>query len=164
MATVAVPIDTQSYRVFSTLVPEYVVVNGANFPSDGPAFPQNTAAKAYYKIGAELYGSGNWTLKLEWYSRSGSTSGTVTWSVQMAAITPGDAVSVEGKSFATATAASATTVNSTAKGLTETTLTISTNLDSVAAGDTVWLAVTRTDANMTGDAILVRMSLSYSDT
>lgn len=115
------------------------------------------------RCGAELYGNtGNLTLELHWYSRSGSTTGNVTWSVQLAAITPTtDTQNVETKAYATAQTVN-TTVNSGTKGLTLSTLTI-TNLDSVNAGDDVWLRVTRTDTSMVGDAILSRLSLSYSD-
>lgn len=139
-----------------------VVVNGTNFPATGYAFPQNSVAAAYFNLGCELYGnSGNMTLELHWYSRSGSTSGNVTWSVQLAAITPNDAISVEAKSFASAQTTT-TAVNTTAKGDTLSTVTIS-NLDSANVGDDLWIKVTRTDTSMTGDAILIRGSLSYSD-
>lgn len=163
IATVAVPIDILSGRPDVTNPPEYVYITGTNFPSDGYAFPNPGASKAVYaRLGAELYGnSGNWTLDIHWYSRSSSTSGNVTWSIQLAAITPGDAQSVETKAFATAQTVN-TTVNATAKGLTLSSATI-TNLDSVNAGDSVWLKITRTDTSMVGDAILSRLSASYSD-
>lgn len=78
----------------------------------------------------------------------------------MAAITPGDAQSVETKAFASATTTT-TTVTATAKALTSTAITLS-NLDSVANGDTVWIKILRTDTSMTGDAIIIRGSMSYS--
>ena len=162
MATVAVPIDIAGARVDPTNTPEYVYITGTNFPSDGYAFPQSSAKAIYLKIGAELYGnSGNWTFEIYWYSRSGSTTGSTQWTAALAAITPGDAQSVETKAFATSQATT-TTVNATAKGLTLTQITIS-NLDSVNAGDTVWIKLTRTDTSMTGDAIASRAMVSYSD-
>lgn len=162
MSTVAVPIDVLSGRPDVTNTPETVYIAGTNFPADGIAFTSAGSKALYLKIGAELYGnSGNWTLDLHWYSRSGSTSGNVNWIVAMAAITPGDAVSVEAKAFATSQNVT-TTVNATAKGETLTSITIS-NLDGVNAGDTVWIKITRGTDTMTGDAILIRGSASYQD-
>lgn len=162
MGTVAVPIDVLGGRPDVTNTPEMVYISGTNFPSDGYAFTSGGSKALYLKIGAELYGnSGNWTLDLHWYSRSGSTTGNVNWVAALAAITPADAQSVESKAFATSQNVT-TTVNSTAKGLTLTSITV-TNLDSVNAGDTVWLKLTRGTDTMTGDAILVRGSASYSD-
>lgn len=162
MSTVAVPIDVLAGRPDTTNTPETVYIAGTNFPADGIAFTSGGSKALYLKIGAELYGnSGNWTLDLHWYSRSGSTSGNVNWTAAMAAITPGDAQSVETKAFATSQNVT-TTVNSTAKGETLTSITIS-NLDGVNAGDTVWIKLTRGSDTMTGDAILIRGSASYSD-
>lgn len=162
MATVAVPIDILGGRPDITNTPELVYIAGTNFPADGYAFTSGGSKALYLKIGAELYGnSGNWTLTLTWYSRAGSTTGNVNWIAALAAITPGDAVSVEAKAFATSQNVT-TTVNSTAKGDTLTTITIS-NLDGVNAGDDVWLKITRGTDTMSGDAILIRGSASYSD-
>lgn len=162
MSTVAVPIDVLAGRPDTTNTPETVYITGTNFPADGIAFTSGGSKALYLKIGAELYGnSGNWTLDLHWYSRSGSTSGNVNWVAAMAAITPGDAISVEAKAFATSQNVT-TTVNATAKGETLTSITI-TNLDGVNAGDTVWIKITRGADSMTGDAILIRGSASYQD-
>lgn len=88
----------------------------------------------------------------------------MTLSAAVAAITPGDAQSVETKAFATADTATVA-INTTAKGLTAVPITITANhLDSVASGDTVWIKILRTDTSMTGDAIIVRGSLAYSAT
>jgi hypothetical protein len=162
VSTVAVPIDVLAGRPDTTNTPETVYIAGTNFPADGIAFTSGGSKALYLKIGAELYGnSGNWTLDLHWYSRSGSTSGNVNWVAAMAAITPGDAQSVETKAFATSQNVT-TTVNATAKGMTLTSITIS-NLDNVNAGDDVWIKVTRGSDTMTGDAIFVRASASYQD-
>lgn len=162
MSTVAVPIDILSARPDTTNTPEQVYIAGTNFPVDGLAFTSGGSKALYFKVGAELYGnSGNWTFDLHWYSRSGSTSGNVNWIVALAAITPGDATSVEAKAFA-ASQNVTTTVNATAKGETLTSITI-TNLDGVNAGDTVWIKLTRGTDTMTGDAIPIRASVSYSD-
>lgn len=166
MATVNVQIDPAAFRPFGTTFPELVKIDGTNFPNFGPAFDGGTAVEdAYYVFEARQYGSGNLSLDVEWYSRSGSTTGAVFWSAAIACVTPGDAVSMEAKSFATATTAT-TTVNGTARGLTRSTVTIS-NLDSIAANDLVILRLRRDPTNagdtMTGDAIVVGLNVSYSD-
>jgi hypothetical protein len=145
--------------VGSSNIPEFVLIQGTNNPVPGVAF--GTANQAIFKtFVANDYGSGNLTVKLGWYSRSGSTSSTTTWGAAIQCITPGDAQSIETDSFATETT-QATTVNGTAKGLTETSITVS-NLDSIAAGDTVTLRIRMTAKGMTGDAILETISVAYS--
>lgn len=139
-------------------------VAGTNFPVTVASFAANSVNVAYYRLGAELYGTGNWTVEIHWYSISGSTSGNVTWSVQIAAITPNvDTGSVEAKAFATATTATLA-ANANAKADYATSMSIS-NLDSVASGDDVWLRVTRSDnaSSMTGNAGMLRMIVSYPD-
>jgi hypothetical protein len=161
MGTTVQTIDISAARPDTTNTPALVFIAGTNFPPSGYAFPQSSSQAIYLPFRASQYGSGNLTLALTWYSRSGSTTGNVTWSAALAAITPGDAVSVEAKSFATAQTAT-TAVNSTAKGDTLSTITIS-NLDSLSSGDDAWIKITRTDTSMTGDAILIGAELSYSD-
>jgi len=77
-----------------------------------------------------------------------------------------DTQNVETKAFATAQQASTDLGSADAQKLMKTTVTIS-NLDSVAAGDEVWLRLTRlvSDANddLTGDAIVTSIRLTYSD-
>lgn len=128
----------------------------------GYAFANSAAVSGQFN--AFVYGGGNVTFEVRWYSRAGNTTGNVRWDVAMAAITPGDAVSTEGKSFAAAVNAT-TTVNATAKGETLTSLTISgASLDSLAAGDDVWFTVTRNAAStLTGDAVVVAAVITYSD-
>lgn len=162
MATVAVPIDVLGARPDSANTPELVYIAGTSFPVTGYAFTSGGAKALYIQIGAELYGnSGNWTLDLHWYSRAGSVTGNVNWIAALAAITPGDAQSIETKAFATSQNATIT-VNTTAKGVTLTQITI-TNLDGVNAGDDVWIKLTRGADTMAGDAIFFRSSGSYSD-
>lgn len=162
MGTTVQTLDISGARPDTTNTPERIVIAGTNFPTTGFAFPQSSSKAIYLQFRASQYGSGNLTLVLQWYSRSGSTTGNVTWSAALAAISAGDAVSVEGKSFATAQTTT-TAVNSTAKGDTATTITI-TNLDSLSNGDDAWIKITRTDTSMVGDAIICgHAELSYSD-
>ena len=159
MATVPQQWLAADCDVGSSNIPEFVLIQGTNNPVPGVAF--STANQAIFKtFVANDYGTGNLTVKLGWYSRSGSTSSTVTWGAAIQCITPGDAQSVESDGFATETT-QATTVNGTAKGLTETSITVS-NLDSIAAGDTVTLRIRMTAKGMTGDAILETIAVYYS--
>jgi len=161
MGTVSIPFDVAAARPDITNTPELVYINGTNFPPDGYAFPQSSAKAIYLRFNALQYGGGDLTLSVHWYSRAGSTTGNVTWSAALAAIGPGDAVSVEAKAFATNQAVT-NAVSSTAKGLTQSTITIS-NLDGLINGDSAWIKITRTDTSMTGDAVFVDADLSYSD-
>lgn len=149
------------FDVQASNIPEFVVIQGTNNPISGVAF--GTANEALFRSFVAInYASGNITVKLNWYSRSGSTSSTVTWGAAIQAVTPGDAQSMETDSFATETT-QATTVNGTARGLTQTSITV-TNLDSIAAGDRVNLRIRMTAKGMTGDAILETIELSYLST
>lgn len=161
MSTVVVSLDVLSARPDLTNTPEMYFVAGTNFTNDGYAFTSGGSKALYFKLGADLYGTGNITLDLQWMSRSGSTTGNVQWVAALAAITAGDAQSIETKAFATSQNAT-TTVNSTAKGDTLTSISI-VNLDSVSAGDVVWIKLTRGTDTMTGDAVLIKPTVSYSD-
>lgn len=162
MATVVQPLDIFGTRPDITNTPELVYVAGTNFPFDGLAFPSGGSKALYAKLGAALYGnSGNWTLSLQWVSRTPSTSGNVQWVAALAAISPGDAQSVLTKSFATSQNTT-TTVNSTASGDTLTQITIS-NLNSVAAGDVLWIKLIRGTDTMVGDAVLIYADVAYDD-
>lgn len=159
-------LDPKSAIVGTSAIPELVLISGTNSPVMGYAFDASSREDLYFSVPLLVYGSGNITATLHWYSRSGSTSNAVVWGARIACITPGDAQSMESKNWAT-TQTQTTTVNSTAKGLTSTAVTIS-NLDSAAANDTVWLNIYRDAAaggdTMSGDAILTTLYLSYSDT
>jgi hypothetical protein len=106
---------------------------------------------------------------LLWYADTG-TSGTVTWEAQLAAITPDtDSQDIETDGLATLNFAQDTHLGTVGQRLHTVAITLS-NLDSLAANDFVTLRVAR-DANatnatdtLTGDAILVLVTLSYSDT
>lgn len=166
MATVYLPLDPKSAILSTSSIPELVLIVGTNGPVMGYAFDASAREDIYFSLPLPLYGSGNVTVTLHWYSRSGSTSGAVVWGSRLAAVTPGDAQSMESKNWATA-ATQTTTVNSTAKGLTSSAVAIS-SLDSLTALDTVWFDIYRDAAaggdTMSGDAILLGIYLSYSDT
>lgn len=113
------------------------------------------------------YGSGNLTLKLTWYGDT-ATSGDVVWSAQLAAITPDtDSQDAETKTYATAQSVTDSHLGTTAQRIHTCSITVS-NLDSLAAGDVVWLKVYRDATNgsdtLSGDAQLTGLVLEYSDT
>lgn len=151
----------------SSNYPQFKVVLGSSFPAAGWYFDAATEETLYLVFRATNYGSGNLTLKLRWYADSAS-SGDVIWGAQLAAITPNtDTQDIETKAFATAQTVTDSHLGTTGQRLHEIDLTIS-NLDSVAAGDWCVLKLYRdADAGgdtMTGDAVLVGVSLTYSDT
>lgn len=142
------------------------VTQGTNFPVPALAFDATTSEAAYFFFRAVNYGSGNLTLDLDWYADSAS-SGDVGWGAAVAAITPDtDTQDVETKSFATANTATDSHLGTTGQRLHRATITIS-NLDSIAAGDWACLKVyrdTSVGSNMSGDALLTKATLCYSDT
>ena len=108
------------------------------------------------------YSSGG-AVAIQWMLNG--TANAVVWSVQLGAVTPGDADTP--LEHASAAASSATTnVNTTeARRLTETSITVA-NLDSVAAGDLVFISVYRDSADgsdtATQDAELVAAAFTYT--
>lgn len=143
------------------------VISGTNFPVPCLDFDATAEENAFFTFRATTYGSGNLTLKIQWYADTAS-SGDIIWGAALAAITPNtDTQDIETKAFATAQTVTDTHLGTTAQRLHEAEITIS-NLDSVANGDWCVLKVYRdADAGgdtMTGDASLVGLSLSYSDT
>lgn len=147
--------------------PTLDVVAGTNFPVPALDFDAATEETCYLFVRAASYGSGNLTLKIQWYADTAS-SGDVIWGAAIAAITPNtDSQDIETKAFATAQTVTDTHLGTVGQRLHEIDLTIS-NLDSIASGDWVCIKVYRdADAGgdtMAGDASIVGMALSYSDT
>ena len=166
MATVYQQFDPASAQFLSTAFPA-LVKNGTNFPVIGLAFDASSAENAYWVTRAINYGSGNLSVDLDWYADT-ATSGVVQWGVQIAAITPdADTQDVETKALATAQTVTDTHLGTTGQRVHRCTVTV-TNLDSIASGDDVWFKIYRDAANasdtMTGDAILIGTTVSYSDT
>jgi hypothetical protein len=169
MATVTLALDVEAAQFLASAFPQYVKNNGTNFPVPGLAFDASTDEAAFWHFVARNYGSGNLTLALYWYADT-ATSGNVVWEAQLAAITPDtDTQDVETKALATLTFVQDTHLGTTGQRVHKCSITIS-NLDSLANGDVCTLRLAR-DANgtnatddMTGDAILVGVELSYSDT
>jgi hypothetical protein len=104
-------------------------------------------------------------VKIQWGSITAVTSTNVVWKAAIGAVTPADAdTPIE---HARAAASSATSANNTTEAgrLTEASITLA-NLDSVAAGDYVFLCISRDAANgsdtLAEDARLFAASLEYT--
>lgn len=164
MATVKIPFLPREAIPAASNGAQFDVIAGTNFPVPVLWFDATTSETAYFFFRAESYGSGNITANVQWYADTAS-SGDVTWDLSLAAITPNtDSQDIETKAFATANSATDSHLGTTGQRLHGVDVTLS-NLDSVAAGDWVCLRVVRnTSDTMTGDAGLVGLLLSYSDT
>lgn len=167
MATVKHWLAPEEARFLTTTFPQFLNSLGTNFPVSGLAFDAAADEFAYWKLFAVNYGSGNLTLNIYWYADTAS-SGDVIFDGTIAAITPNtDTQDVETKAFATLTSVTDTHLGTTGQRVHQCAITIS-NLDSLAADDLVWLRLSR-DANngsdtMAGDAIVLGLLLTYSDT
>ena len=169
MATIYQTLAPEEAQFMSTAFPQFLRTLGTNYPVTGLAYDATTDEAAFFKFSAFSYGSGNLTLDIYWYADTG-TSANVVWESQIAAITADtDTQDVETDGLASLNFVQDTHLGTTGQRLHKATITIS-NLDSLAAGDVVWLRLAR-DANstsatddMTGDAIVVLAVISYSDT
>jgi hypothetical protein len=167
MATVYWPFEARAAELRSTAFPQLIRVDGTNIPVSGYAFDASTIESIYFDFPAVLYGSGNLTVWIDWYADT-ATSGVVRWGAAIAAITPDtDTQDVETDSLATQNTVDDTHLGTTGQRLHRAIITVS-NLDSIAANDDVRLQIQRVANNaadtMTGDAILTRVTVSYSDT
>ena len=165
MATITHQFDIQAGKLRTTLFPALVQANGTNYPVPGYAFDAAVDEAVFFQLVATDYGSGNPVLRIFWYADT-ATANDVVWGAQIAALTPGDSQDIEADALATAQ-----TVTDAAPGtvgfMVRADLTI-TNLDSLAADDWVTLRLYRDADNgaddMAGDAIVVGLTLEYSDT
>lgn len=142
-------------------------VQGTNFPVSGLAFDATTQESAFFDFSALSYGSGNLTVTVEWYADTASANGIV-FGASLCALTPNtDTQDIETDAFATENTASDTHLGTTGQRLHTFDITVS-NLDSIAAGDDCRLRLRRVPADgsdtMTGDAVVTRVVVAYSDT
>lgn len=166
MATVHNPIHAAEAEFLSSVFPQ-VVKGGASVPVLGLAFDAAADEAAFFRVDVSKYASGNPSLDVDWYADTAST-GDVVWEVALAAVTPNtDTQDVEAKALAAAQTVTDSHLGTTGQRLHRASVTV-TNLDSVAAGDEVWLRVRRLGSSgsdtMAGDAVLVGADFQYSDT
>lgn len=143
------------------------VVAGTNFVIPCLDFDASTDESILWFFNATGYGSGNLTVQVQWYADTAS-SGDVIWAAQLACITPNtDTQDIETKAFGTANTVTDSHLGTTNQRLHSADITLS-NTDSIAAGDYCVLKIYRdADAGgdtLTGDASLVKLVVSYSDT
>jgi len=166
MANVNIQLTPEGAQYLGSAFPQFVKTNGTNNPVAGLAYDASTDEAAFWRFIAKNYASGNVSVEIQWYADTAS-SGNVVWEAQLAAITPdADSQDVETDGLATLNYVQDTHLGTTGQRLHKCTITIS-NLDSLADGDNVVLRIAR-DANgtnatddMTGDAILVSVHVSY---
>lgn len=169
MATVYREFDAREFIPAATNGPQHKIVDGTNFPVSSLAYDASTDETAYLRWTAINYGSGSLTCTIRWYADTAS-SANVVWGAALAVITADtDSQDVETKAFVTANTVQDTHLGTTGQRVHTCAITIS-NLDSLAANDEVWLKIYR-DADstaatddMAGDALLLSVTLSYSDT
>lgn len=142
-------------------------VQGTNFPVESLSFATDIEQAVYFQFPVVAYGSGNITVRIQWYADTATTGGVV-FGCSLAAITPNtDTQDVETDAFATETTGSDTHLGTTGQRLHEMTVTVS-NLDGVASGDTAWLKLARKVANasdtMAGFCFVTGIQVEYSDT
>lgn len=171
MATITQVFAPESARVFNTAIPELIQVIGTGtspFSFLAYAFDVTTPEQIFFITRLANYGASNPTLTLDvdWYSVTSATSGTCIWGWSMAAYTATtDNVIFSAKSLATTQTASTTAV-ATGGRLFRTTVPNTANKDSAAADDVVVIRLFRDAATdtMLGDAAVVLVTLTYSDT
>jgi hypothetical protein len=150
-----------------TNYPHLDVKAGTNGPVAVLWYDASTDETWQWTIVADGYTSGNLTIRIFWYADTAS-SGNVMWGARIAAITPNtDTQDIETKSFATANTQQDTHLGTTGQREHSVDITVS-NLDSLAAGDIVFVQIYR-DADgtagtddMTGDAGLTHAQVIYS--
>lgn len=169
MATVTQQFDPIQAILPASGYPQLDVVTGTNFPVRGLDFDGGSADEiCYFVFRATSYGSGNLTVSIDWYADTAS-SGDVRWGAAICVITPNtDTQDIETDAFATATEGNDTHLGTTGQRLHRFDLTVS-NLDSLAADDWVCLKIYREASDtgndtMSGDATIVLVTVSYSDT
>jgi len=147
-------------------IPGPVRTMGSEFPVEGLAFDAGTNEQAFLQLAAQDYGQGNVTVRIEWYADTAS-SGDVVFGASLAAITPNtDTQDIETKAFDAENTVTDTHLGTTGQRLHSCDIAVP-NLDSLANGDAVWLRIRRLGADgadtMTGDAIITRVKVLYSD-
>lgn len=143
------------------------VVDGTNFPIPSIAFDADGDKEAYLDFRAVNYGFGNLTVDIDWYADTAS-SGDIVLGAAIGAITPNtDSQDIEADALATENTVTDSHLGTTNKRLHRATITVS-NLDSLAADDDVVMRIRRIGSSgsdtMAGDALVTKVTVSYSDT
>lgn len=165
MPTRTKQLSPKSCSPLSTVPAILDVIAGTNGPIDVLKFSSTVDSAAIWSFDATDYASGNLTLKINWYADTAST-GDVMWGGAIYCITPNtDTSDTETKAWAAETTFTDNHLGTTGQRLHTCDVTIS-NLDSIAAGDQVWIRVRRLGSNgadtMAGLAHLALAQVSYT--
>lgn len=156
--------DFKGATPYSTNGMGMVRFDGTSFPLDGYGADATTQEQVCFEGRLKGYTSGDITAEVDWYADTATSGGIVVGS-QLGCITPGDATNIETKALATANVSGTSSASATAHGLRRATITIS-NVDGAAADDWFVIKIYRDVAaagdDMTGDAIMRRLTLSWS--
>ena len=169
MATVYLSLPPPAFVPASSNGARFDTFAGTNFPVPVLKYATTPDQTAFAYFRANRYGSGNITVDIDWYADTAtSTADDLVWECALAAITPNtDTQDIETKAFATVNTATDTHLGTTGQRLHRATLTLS-NLDSVATDDWCCFRLVRDSDNasddLPGDACVVMVTLSYSDT
>lgn len=167
MATVYQLFEVEALVPDNTTGPDWDQIAGSAFPIPVLAFDAATDETAYMKFRAFSYGSGSFTIDIDWYADTAST-GDVVFNAQVAAITPNtDTTDIETKGFAATASVTDTHLGTTGQRLHRASFTC-TAVDSVAADDDVTVKIVRPGSSdaadtMAGDVFIRRVVISYSD-
>ncbi len=167
MATVRQYLTAECARFPTSAFPALTRALSSSIAVASLAYDGTSSERAFFQFSPISYGSGNITITIEWYADTAS-SGAVVWEAALAAITPNtDTQDIETKTVSTVNTATDTHLGTTGQRLHSIDITVS-NLDSIAVGDYAVLRIGRlpSDAGdtMSGDASLVGVGISYSDT
>lgn len=163
MAQAYQALDIRAAYPAAANIPSFVQTAGTNYPVPGWSFTITSSQAVYWDWVISSYASGNLNVSCLFYASGGQTTNNVRWDAQIAAITPGDAQSIETKAFATATNTT-TTINGTARGLTQSIVVVS-NLDSLANLDLVRLKLLcSSSSTLASNPILTSVTVDYLST
>jgi hypothetical protein len=145
--------------------PQYRKEDGTNIPFTCLAFDAGAIEAAFWEKRVPGYAGGDLTAYIEWMAES-ATSGDVVWEISIAAVTPEtDSAALTAKALATVQTVTDTHLGTNAKRPMKTAAITISNLDSLAAGDMLFVRVRRlaTDGGdtMTGDAWLTCVTIEY---
>jgi hypothetical protein len=115
---------------------------------------------------ATKYASGSISVDVDFYARTGATSGSVGWKVYIVSQAAGTPESMEVADNTTVGATCSATINATAKGPTRASGTVTqANADGIGQGTICYLKVQRdtSDTSLADDALLKSVTISYSD-
>lgn len=152
----------------ATSFPARKMFQGTNDPVPCLAFDSAATETCFWVVDVETYGTGTtFDVKIDYYADT-ATTGDVKFDVAFACITPNtDTQDAETKAYATASTGTKTHLGTTGQRIQELSIT-GVASDSCAAGDYAKIRLRRLGADaadtMSGDVLVVKVTVSYSDT